>query len=87
MLVQPKIKQQTLVKRPCSLQLKMATSTSSRFLVDVGAAKDQADNSGATPLLLAAENGNVDMVRFLVDVGAAKDQANIAGETTLVACS
>ena len=50
----------------------MASLTFVRFLVDVGAAKDQADNSGATPLLLAAENGNLDMVRLLVEVGAAK---------------
>lgn len=35
-----------------------------------GAAKDQADSSGYTPLLLAARNGHHDIVRFLVVVGA-----------------
>ena len=35
-----------------------------RFLVEVGAAKDQADNDGTTPLLVAAQNGDSDIVFF-----------------------
>ena len=83
-LVQPKIKQITMVQHPCCLQLTMGTSTSCDFLVEVGAAKDQATNYGATPLLVAAENGHLDIVRFLVEVRAAKDQADNNGATPLL---
>ena len=46
-----------------------------RFLVEKGAAKDQAANTGATPLFVAAQSGHLDIVQFLVEVGATKDQA------------
>jgi ankyrin repeat protein len=52
-----------------------------RFLVEGGAAKDQAQNDGATPLLVAAGEGHLDIVRFLVAAGAAKDQARNDGAT------
>ena len=45
--------------------------------------KDQAQNSGATPLWVAAENGHLDVVRHLVEGGADKDQAKISGATPL----
>ena len=45
--------------------------------------KDQANNSGVTPLWIAAHNGHLKIVRFLVEVGAAKDQANNSGVTPL----
>ena len=41
-----------------------------RFLVEAGAAKDQAAKNGATPLAIAAQNCHIDIVRFLVNVGA-----------------
>ena len=55
----------------------MATSKIiERFLVEVGAAKDQAEYNGATPLWVAAQNGQLDIVRFLEEVGADKDPAS-----------
>ena len=51
--------------------------------MEVGADKDQAVNSGATPLFIAAENGYLDVVRHLVQVGADKDQAQSEGATPL----
>eukprot|EP00435_Cladocopium_sp_Y103_P012806 s3856_g3.t1 len=54
------------------------------FLVEVGAAKDQAANDGATPLLVAARRGHLDIVQFLVEVGAARDQAANDGATPLL---
>ena len=54
-----------------------------RFLVEVGAAKDQANNSGVTPLWIAAHNGHLMIVRFLLEVGAAREQWC----NTLVDCS
>jgi ankyrin repeat protein len=53
-----------------------------RHLLDVGADKDQANNSGATPLFIAAENGHLDVVRHLVEVGADKDEANNSGNSS-----
>ena len=49
--------------------------------MEVGADKDQAVNSGATPLFIAAQNGHLDVVRHLLDVGADKDQAQSEGGT------
>ena len=83
MLVQPKISQITIVEHPCGLQHEMATSTLCGFLVDVGAAKDQAANAGATPLFTAAQNGKLDVVRILVNVGATKDQPDNNSRTPL----
>ena len=68
-----------------------------RFLAEGGAAKDQADidgktplwfaaRNGVTPLSIASQDGYVDIVRFLADGGAAKDHADIMG-VTLVGCS
>ena len=45
-----------------------------RFLVEVGAAIDQGNNNGSTPLWLAAQDGHLDIVRFLVEVGAATER-------------
>ena len=45
--------------------------------------KDQANNQGATPLYIAAENGHLDVVRHLVEVGADKDQASNQRATPL----
>ena len=56
------------------------------FLVEAGAAKDQAANDGATPLFAAAQEGQLETVRFLVEVGAATDQATKDGSTPLADC-
>ena len=63
----------------CSLQLRTAAENGHldvvRHLVEVGADKDKAMDTGATPLFIAAENGHLDVVLHLVEVGADKDQA------------
>ena len=43
-----------------------------RFLVEVGAAKDQADNDGATPSVVVAQEGHLDVVQFLAEISAAR---------------
>ena len=46
-----------------------------RFLVEVGANKDQlTTDDGSTPLHYAAEGGHLDIVCFLIESGAQKDQ-------------
>jgi len=45
-----------------------------RFLVEAGAAIDQGNNNGSTPLWLAAQDGHLDIVRFLVEAGAATER-------------
>jgi ankyrin repeat protein len=52
-------------------------------LAEVGADKDRAENSGATPLYVAAYSGHLDVVRHLVEVGADKDHPQNSGETPL----
>ena len=47
-------------------------------------AKDQAATDGMTPLIIAAQQGHLDIVRFLVEVGVAKDQAATDGMTPLI---
>ena len=54
-----------------------------RFLIEVGAAKDQAANDGTTPIFLAAYEGHLDIVRILVENGADKDQAHNECSTPL----
>ena len=54
-----------------------------RYLVEVGADKDHAQNQGATPSYIAAENGQLDVVHHLVEVGADKDQAENQGARTV----
>ena len=41
--------------------------------------KDLASNNGLTPLLLAAQNGHLDIVQFLVEHDADKDLAENNG--------
>ena len=40
------------------------------MLVEAGADKDAADNSGHTALMIAASNGDVDVTRLLLEHGA-----------------
>ena len=51
-MVQPKVKEQTLVRHPCSWKWPPRHCV----VVQVGAAIDQADKTAATPLLFAADN-------------------------------
>ena len=44
-----------------------------RFLLEIGANKDQAEKDGTTPLHVAAGGGHLDIVRFLVEAGANND--------------
>ena len=82
-LVLTKIKQRMRVQHHCSLQLINGHLDVVRHLVEVGADKDQAENSGETPLFIAAQNGQLEVVRHLVAVGADKDQALNSGATPL----
>ena len=62
------------------------------FLLEIGAAKDQADHKGATPLFGAASNDHLDIVCLLLEVGADKDHQRSTlvtlchGETPLWRC-
>ena len=44
-----------------------------------GAAEDEAEEAGATPLSIASETGHVGIVQALLTAGAAKDQAEERG--------
>ena len=46
-----------------------------RQLVDAGADKDKAGLKGVTPLWMASQNGQHEVVRLLVEAGADKDKA------------
>ena len=50
---------------------------------EAGSSVDQANENGATPLLIASENGHVEVVRVLVEAGASVDQADKDGATPL----
>ena len=90
-LVQPKIRQKTMVHRPYLLQLSKAFSILLdivRFLVEAGAAK-----KGATPLMAAVQEGNLDIIRLLMESGAVCrlfcvlrkcDAANLASQRTAI---
>ena len=54
-----------------------------RWLHRKGAALDDADVGGRTPLSFAAEREHVDIARYLVDNGAAVDRADKQGRTPL----
>ena len=48
---------------------------------------DQADEEGATPLLVASQTGEIDCVRLMIAAGAAVNQADSDGFTPLcIAC-
>ena len=49
-----------------------------RALLDAGADKDNARNTGATPLFIAAQEGHDAVVRTLLDAGADKNLATTA---------
>ena len=54
-----------------------------RALLSAGADKDLADNSGVTPLCIAAHDGHVSIVRALLDAGADKSIATNNGNTPM----
>lgn len=58
--------------------------TWTRFLLQEDANPNIADNSGATPLIVAARLGWVEGVSALIDGGARIDVANETGETPLI---
>ena len=58
----------------------MATSLVD-LLVLHGADLNLANNQGATPLNMAAQNGQLKAFKFLVERGAVVDQANVKGLT------
>jgi len=43
-----------------------------RYLAEVGAAHNHADNHGATPSVVAAQEGHLDVVQFLAEISAAR---------------
>ncbi|WP_340588804.1 ankyrin repeat domain-containing protein [Erythrobacter alti] len=59
--------------------------TWTRWLLQEGANPNIADNSGRTPLIVAAEAGFLDGVEVLLRRGARVDVANATGETPLIA--
>jgi len=52
-----------------------------RLLRDAGAAVNQADSGGFTPLIVACEQGHLDCVRLLLEASAAVNQAKDGGAT------
>jgi len=50
-------------------------------LLAAGANKDAADDDGATPMFMAAENGHAQVLKMLLAAGANKDAASNAGAT------
>ncbi len=59
--------------------------TWTRWLLQEGANPNIADNSGRTPLIVAAEGGFLEGVEVLLGKGAQVDVANATGETPLIA--
>ena len=58
-----------------------------KYLLDAGAEKDEADDDGKTPLCIAAAEGHEAVVKCLVDAGADKDKADNYGRTPLWAAA
>jgi uncharacterized protein len=54
-----------------------------RWLHGKGAAIDEADSGGRTPLSFAAANGRLDLVRYLVENGAAVNHTDMQKRTAL----
>ena len=54
-----------------------------RFLVEIGADKEQTDNCGQRPLHIAAKAGDLNIVRFLIERGASHNSTTEAGKTAL----
>ena len=54
-----------------------------KFLLEMGADKDEANVHGATALFMAAKNGHLMVVRCLLEQGAEKDRAANSGSSPL----
>jgi len=54
-----------------------------RLLLEAGAATDQADAEGCTPLYVASQEGQVECARLLLEAGAAIEQPMDDGTTPL----
>ena len=54
-----------------------------KALLDQGAAVDETDDNGTTPLLLATAQGRTDIVRLLLERGADPNAADQSGRTAL----
>ena len=54
-----------------------------RLLLEAGADKDAAKTDGETELIVAAQEGYLDIVRLMLDAGADKDAANTDVATAL----
>lgn len=63
---------------------KQGNSVDLTTLLEKGAYPDTQDNSGNTPLMLAAERGHLQAVQTLLSHGASTDLANSAGDTALM---
>ena len=55
-----------------------------RLLCGAGASKDQPETGGATPIVIAAENGHEAVVQLLCEAGANEDQPETKGATPMV---
>ena len=74
-----------MAARRCSGRSIRVTSPRSKRLLRAGADVSLANNYGATPMSLAAEVGNADMLKLLLEVGANADSPNPDGQTALLA--
>jgi ankyrin repeat protein len=64
--------------------IKRHDATYLRFLLAKGADPNLRDNSGSTPMLLAVDTGQADLISVLKDARANPNLANSAGETPLI---
>jgi predicted RNase H-like HicB family nuclease len=58
-------------------------ATAIRTLLELGAAPDPRDHAGNTPLMIAAERGEVECIRILLAAGADPKAANEEGRSAL----
>ncbi len=78
-----------LVDKPAGLSLRVAAGFDERFLASEllrrGARPDEPMDGRATPLIVAAANGYVEMMDLLLDAGAGIDVQDTHGDTPLMA--
>ena len=74
-----------MAARRCSGRSITGDVAEAKRLLRAGADVSLANNYGATPMSLAAEVGNTEMLKVLLEVGADADSPNPDGQTALLA--